>query len=210
MSLVDFLTQDNYLRTPEIIKAFKRIKREDFVLPQSKKEAEVNAALSIGHNQTISQPATVAFMLELLEPRTDDKILDVGSGSGWTTALLAEIVGENGKVFGIERIAELRDFGESNVAKYNFIKRGRVKIFLGDGYKGLFKAAPFDKILVSAAAEEVPVELLSQLKEGGRMVIPIGEQYENQDIVFFKKINNKEFSEKYFPGFIFVPMIKGR
>jgi protein-L-isoaspartate(D-aspartate) O-methyltransferase len=206
-SFVDGLIQQSYLKTPAIISAFKRIKREDFVLPGDKDDAEIDAPLPIGAGQTISQPLTVAFMLELLQPKAGDKILDVGSGSGWTTALLSEIVDENGRVYGIEVIPELKKLGEENIAKYNFIKKGRVKCFLGDGRSGLPEFSPFDKILISAATEEIPDKLLEQLKIGGRLVIPIGKQYESQDLALVEKTGESKFRETRFPGFVFVPLV---
>ncbi len=193
--------------TFKITRAFKKIKREDFLLPEDKSKAKINAALPIGHGQTISQPATVAFMLELLQPKAGDKILDVGSGSGWTTALLAEIVGKRGKVYGIERILELKNFSEQNMSKYNFIKKGRVIIIHGNGYAGLPEYAPFDKILVSAAAVKTPPQLLAQLKVKGKMVIPIGKQYKNQEIVLYEKTGKNKFKIEHFPGFVFVPLL---
>lgn len=207
MTLINSLIQSGYLKTPEIIKAFKKINRKDFLLPGHRNEAEINEALPIGHGQTISQPATVAFMLELLQPKIGDKILDVGSGSGWTTALLAEIVGDQGKVHGIERILEIKNFGEQNLSKYNFIKTGRAEIIYGNGCTGLPEYVPFDKILVSAAAIEAPPELLAQLKIGGRMVIPIGKQYESQEIVLYTKTSKNKFKIEHFPGFVFVPLL---
>lgn len=206
--LVDDLINNGYLKTPNIIEAFRNIKREDFVLAEDKKNAEINAPLSIGFGQTISQPLTVAFMIELLRPKKGDKILDIGSGSGWTTALLAEIVGSTGRVYSIEVVSELKKFGEKNVSKYNFIKKGVVKYFCKDGRMGLLEYASFDKVLVSAAAEEAPKKLLEQLKIGGRLVIPIGKQFESQEIVQVDKQDEKKFKEKKFPGFIFVPLIK--
>lgn len=208
MSLINDLIQSNYLKSPEIINAFRKIKREDFLQPSDKRMADINAPLQIGHGQTISQPLTVAFMLELLQPKFGDKIMDVGSGSGWTTALLAEIVGKNGRVYGIEKIKELKEFGEQNVKKYNFINKRTAKIVCADGYKGLPKFALFDKIIIAAAAEETPKELLEQLKIGGRMVLPIGKQYEAQDIVVINKIDKNKFEEKRYPGFVFVPLVK--
>jgi len=194
-NLIGELIKEEYLKSPEIIDAFKKIKREDFLLPGEENGAEINAPLPIGHGQTISQPLTVAFMLEALQPKKGDKILDVGSGSGWTVALLSQIVGERGKVYGIERVEELKKFSENNVLKYNFIKKGIASIVCGDGYKGSPEYAPFDKISVAAAAEEVPPALLKQLKVGGRLVIPIGRQYESQDIVVIDKINrDKRFA----------------
>ena len=207
-NLIDELIQSKYLKSPEIINAFRKIKREDFLLPGDEDQAEVNAPLSIGFSQTISQPLTVAFMLELLQAKPDDKVLDVGSGSGWTCALLAEIVGESGKVYGIERIRELKEFAKKNIKKYNFIDKGIAQIFCSDGYKGLPEFAPFDKIIVAAAAEETPKKLLKQLKVGGRMVLPVGRQYESQDIVVIDKVGEDKFEEKRFPGFVFVPLVK--
>jgi protein-L-isoaspartate(D-aspartate) O-methyltransferase len=206
--LIDDLIQQGYLKTPEIISAFKKVKREDFVLPEDEKNVEINAPLSIGFGQTISQPLTVAFMIEELQPKVGDKILDVGSGSGWTTALLAQVVKEKGRVYAMEVIPALKDFGKENVAKYNFIKRGVVQFFCADGHKGLPEYAPFDRVLVSAATPEVPQKLLEQLKVGGRLVIPIGRQYEFQDIVVIDKRGEDKFKEKRFPGFVFVPLVK--
>ncbi len=208
MPLLDELIYGGYLKTPEIIEAFKKIKREDFLRAGDKGKAEINAPLPIGHGQTISQPLTVAFMIELLNPEKGDGILDVGCGSGWTVALLSEIVGEKGRVYGLEIIPELKNFAEANVSRYNFIKKGIAKVICADGYQGLLKYAPFDKIIVAAAAEEIPNKLLAQLKIGGRLVIPIGRQYESQDMVVIDKTGEDEFKKKRYPGFIFVPLVK--
>ncbi|MFH1522668.1 MAG: protein-L-isoaspartate O-methyltransferase [Patescibacteria group bacterium] len=215
MSLINNLIQSGNLKSPEIIDAFKKIKRKDFLLPSDIKMAEINSPIGIGCGQTISQPLTVAFMLELLKAKIGDKVLDVGSGSGWTCAMLAEIVGSKGDVFGIEKIPELKKFAEKNIDKYEHIKnlstssgQGCVQMFCSDGYKGLPRFAPFDKIIVAAAAVETPSELLKQLKVGGRLVIPIGLQYESQEMVVIDKVNDKKFREKRYPGFIFVPLVK--
>ena len=205
---VDELIKEEYLKTPEIIKAFKEIKREDFLLPKYKKMAGLNEPLPIGHEQTISQPLTVAFMFELLQAKPGDKILDVGSGSGWSVTLLSEIVGPKGRVYGLERIQELAELAEHNINKYNFISNKQARITHGDGYKGLPDCAPFDKIIVAAAAKEVPKNLLKQLKIGGRMVLPIGETMSTQDMVVIDKESEEKYKTKRFPGFIFVPLIK--
>ncbi|MFH1583434.1 MAG: protein-L-isoaspartate O-methyltransferase [Candidatus Falkowbacteria bacterium] len=208
MSLINKLIDEGYLVSPQIIDAFRKIKRRDFVRHIDVGREEIDSPLSIGYGQTISQPATVVFMLEKLQPDMGDKILDVGAGSGWTTALLAEIVGARGKIFGVDRICELADFAASNVNKYNFIKKGIVQIFCTDGYKGLPEFAPFDKILISAAAEEIPGQLLKQLKIGGRLVMPLGRQHKSQSIAVLEKIGENKFSRREYPGFIFVPLIK--
>ena len=208
MDLVNELIKNKYIKNPDIIRAFKKIKREDFLLDEYKNMAEQDIPLPIGYGQTISQPSTVVFMLEALNPHKNDKILDVGSGSGWTCALLAEIVGKSGKVYGIERIQELKDFAENNINKYNFINKGIVEIFCSDGYEGLSDFAPFDKIIIAASAEEIPKKLLEQLKKNGRLVAPIGEQYELQDIVVIDKLSENKFRKQIFPGFAFVPLVK--
>jgi len=210
MSLIDTLIQEGWLKTPSIIDAFQKIKREDFLPDDLKKMAEINEAMPIGSGQTISQPLVVAFMLEQLQPKFGEKILDIGSGSGWTTALLAQIVAGGieeggGKVIAIEIMPELKQFGENNAAKYNFIEKGIAKFVLGDGSSGLPENAPFDKILVSASATEVPLAWKQQLKIGGKIVAPIGSSIKT----IFKK-SETEFEEIDHPGFVFVPLISSK
>lgn len=201
-NLINELISEGYLKTNRIIEAFRKIHRRDFLPENIKDDYALNIPLPIDYGQTISQPLTVAFMLELLQPKTGEKILDVGSGSGWQTALLAEIVGSEGFIYAMERIPALKDFGEKNVSRYNF---KNVEFICGDGTKGYKKKAPFDKIIVAAAGLEVPEPLKKQLKIGGRLVIPVG-QYE-QDMVVLDKISKDEFEEKRYPGFQFVPLI---
>ena len=204
MDLIDTLISEGWLSQPRIIRAFEKIKRKDFLPAKIKDLADLNEALPIGFGQTISQPLVVAFMLEKLNPQEGNKILDIGSGSGWTTALLAEIVGKKGKVIGVELIPELAEFGRNNVSKYNFVKEGRVEIVCADGSKGYPKQAPFDRILCSAAVQnELPEAWKKQLKIGGRIVTPI-----RSSIWVFLKKSNEEFEEKEFPGFAFVPLIE--
>ncbi len=205
MSLIDDLIKEGWLKTPRIIEAFQKIKRIDFLPEDMKDLAELNEALPIGYGQTISQPLVVAFMLEQLQPQSGDKILDIGSGSGWTTALLAEIVKPKGRVLAIEIVPELKEFGEKNVAKYNFIEKGIAEFICADGSRGYEKEATFDKILASASAEKIPLAWKEQLKIGGRIVAPI----DNSIWLFIKK-SAGEFQETEFPGFVFVPLIEGQ
>ena len=201
-NLIDELETAGYLKTPEIIAAFRHVKRTDFVLPGLEHESHYNFPLLIGYGQTISQPATVAFMLELLQPRVGEKILDVGFGSGWQTALLAQLVGRTGQVIALERIPELVDFATKNIDKYHF---DNVELIMANGFNGYTKYEPYDGIVVAAAAPHLPRTMLSQLKVGGRMIIPVGE--DTQDIYLIKRDSEKNFKFQKFPGFLFVPLI---
>ena len=198
--LISFLTHSNILKTKSIIKAFENIDRKDFTLKKYAGEAYDDYPLSIGYNQTISQPSTVAFMLELLGPKKGDRILDVGSGSGWTTALLGYIASKNGKVFGVELIPELVLFSRDNLDKYNLQNTKIYQAKLDE--LGLKDKAPFDKILVSAGARNIPEQLIDQLKIGGVMVIPA-----NNSLFKIIKKSKNEIEKQEIPGFVFVPLI---
>lgn len=209
--LIQELKREGVLKTPRIAEAFLKIDRVDFVPEAFKDEAYINAPLPIGFGQTISQPLTVAYMIELLEPEPGEKILDVGAGSGWTSALLAHIISEGGKpldkaqgeVFAIERIPELCEFGRANVSKYDFLKSGRVDFRCADGSKGIPEEAPFDGILASASARELPNAWKEQVKIGGRIVTPIG-----ASVWLFIKKDHDRFDEIEHPGFAFVPLVE--
>jgi protein-L-isoaspartate(D-aspartate) O-methyltransferase len=202
MDFIQKLIKQEWLKSPSIIQAFQKIKRQDFLPEDMKGLADLDRALPIGFGQTISQPLVVAFMLEQLDPQPGHKILDIGSGSGWTSALLAEIVGSKGKVIAIEIVPELKEFGEKNTSKYNFIKKGIVDFICIDGSKGYLKEAKFDRILASASGRELPLAWKEQLKIKGRIVAPIG-----TSIWTFIKKSKNSFEEIEHPGFAFVPLI---
>ncbi len=201
--LINSLIENSVLRSSEIIDAFRSIDRKDFVLDIYKTLAYKDRPLPIEHDQTISQPTTVAFMLELLEPHKGDIILDIGSGSGWQSALLAHIVGPTGHVYAIELIPELKIFGEKNIEKYGFIRSGIATCLCMNAQNGLPEKAPFDKIIAAASADTIPSTWKKQLKIGGRIVTPIKES-----IYLIKKKTEVEFEEKEFPGFVFVPFVE--
>jgi protein-L-isoaspartate(D-aspartate) O-methyltransferase len=197
--LIASMIEKGALKSPQIIEAFEKIDRKYFIPEAFEDHIYIDRPLPIGKEQTISQPSTVAFMLEQLQPQKGEKILDIGSGSGWTTALLCQIVGSKGSVLGLERVDELVEQGQKNLKKLNLEEHCKIEK-AGDtlGKPG----EQFDKILVSASAEEIPEELFAQLKIGGVLVIPV------QNSIFrFKKISDTKIEAQEFPGFVFVPLI---
>jgi protein-L-isoaspartate(D-aspartate) O-methyltransferase len=196
--LVNCLVSARTLSKPSIIAAFQVVDRKCFVWPDMSSLAYADYPLDIGYKATISQPTTVAFMLEKLVPKAGDKILDIGSGSGWTTALLAYIVGEKGAVHGVEIVPELVEFGSNNLKKYPF---SHATIVQAGQKLGLERKAPFDKILVSASTGQLPEEIITQLAVDGTLVIPIRE-----DIWQVHKISATQHSISKYPGFLFVPL----
>ena len=201
--LINRLEEDTkVLKSEKLKEAFESIDRADFILEDYKVEAYEDYPLPIGSGQTISQPTTVAFMLELLDPQKGEKILDVGSGSGWTTTLLSKMVGEKGNVLGVEIVPELVSFGKENIAKYNFKNS---EIIQASDVLGVPEKSPFDKILVSAVGEEIPSKLVDQLKEGGILVAPV-----KDSVCTIEKKKDNETIVKEYPGFVFVPLITGK
>jgi protein-L-isoaspartate(D-aspartate) O-methyltransferase len=201
--LINMLITQGYLKSDALIEAFSHVRREEFVPEEFASEAETNIPLPIGYGQTISQPLTVAVMLELLDVKPGQRVLDVGSGSGWSSTLLAYAVGEEGHVVAIERIPELYDFGKKNIDKFGFVSLKRVRCVLGNGSEGYAEEAPYDRILVSASAEEIPEPYKKQLAVGGKMVIPI-----YNSLAYIEKRGEDDFYIERFPGFVFVPLIE--
>ncbi len=190
-------------KNPAIKSAFEAIDRKDFIQPDYHVEAYEDYPLPSLDGQTISQPTTVAFMLELLDVQKGDMVLDIGSGTGWASALLGQIVGENGKVIGLEIRPELVEFSRENLKKYKTLP---IEIRLAENETGFYRESPYNRILVSAALpdkETAIAELLTQLTPGGVMVVPIGES-----LVKFERVDEEEYFETEYPGFTFVPYVQ--
>ena len=195
--LVDYLISNGALQSENLIKAFRKIDRKDFILIEEESVPYLDAPLQIGYGQTISQPQVVAFMLELLDLQDGNRVLDIGSGSAYTTALIASCIGRVGYVFGLERIPALIEFGKNNLRKYEIYNAFISKASFNLG----IKHKKFDKILVSAAADSLPLELLEQLEDDGKLVIPI------KNSIFLIEKRDGQFFEKEFEGFSFVPLV---
>ena len=185
-----------------VLRAMEEVPREIFVETRDRADAYRDSALAIACGQTISQPFVVAYMTEQLQLRKEHKVLEIGTGSGYQAAVLAEI---GASVFSIERHQPLSKKAEEILEHLGY---HNVQTFYGDGFKGLPTFAPFDKILITAAAPEIPKELLKQLKINGMMVIPFGEG-EVQQMIRITRLDKNEFEKETFSNFTFVPMLKG-
>lgn len=202
------------LRNARLEEALRAVDRRFFVPTKLQDEAHEDYPLPIGYGATISQPTTVAFMLEKLDVCPRQKVLDIGSGSGWTTALLAYLVEPRGRVIGLEIVPELVALGRLNFRRYaNVLKNNSMAHVAGveilqaeRDVAGLPEEGPFDRILVSAAAREIPEELIEQLKPDGVMVLPVGKEGEVQHLVRVHKGANGELETEEYPGFVFVPL----
>lgn len=200
--LLQSLIDEGVLRTPEIIAAFGRIDRRNFVPSTALGDVYVDAPLAIGRGQTISQPTTVALMLEALQPKIGERVLDIGAGSGWTAALLGTMVGPTGQVTAVERHPDFAKMARQQLSSHGL---HWVDYRVGDGSHGWSDQAPYDVIHVAAAARQLPDVLRQQLAAGGRLIIPVGHPI--QDLVLITKIGHNRYTELRLPGFRFVPLI---
>jgi len=199
-NLIEYMTRYRYIKSESVKRAFEKVDRKLFVPESLKNGAYSDHPLPIGFSQTISAPSMIAIMLEALDLKRGDKVLEIGTGSGYNAALISEIVGEN--VFSIERIPELAEFAKNNLKKSGH----KVKVFIGDGTLGHEGEAPYDKIIVTAAAPKIPETLIKQLKIGGKLCIPVGERF-FCDLIVAEKISDEKIKKKNYGGCAFVPLI---
>lgn len=183
------------------LRAMRAVERHKFIPSRLEKYAYEDRPLPIGYNQTISQPYIVAYMTEKLRPQPHHRALEIGTGSGYQAAVLAEIVNE---VYSVEIVSELAKEAETRLKALGYDK---VRIRNGDGFFGWKEAAPFDIIIVTANTESVPLYLFEQLREGGRMIIPIGPQWGLQNLVMVRKVGGKMNKRKLVPV-RFVPFMR--
>lgn len=190
------------IRNYKVLDAISKVPRENFISESENKYAYENRPLPIPFGQTISQPFTVAFMLSLLDVKPGEKILEIGTGSGYEAALLSEL---GAIVYTVERIPGLAEYAKKNLEKLNY----NIDILVGDGSLGLDEYSPYDGIIVSAAAPAIPKSLISQLKIGGNIVIPVGDRF-SQKIYHGNKIlsyGKPEMEYNVYHNFVFVPLI---
>lgn len=185
---------------PRVMKAMATVPRDEFVPDDLKQEAFNNGPLPIGHGQTISQPYIVALMTDLLRLEKDHIVLEIGTGSGYQSAVLSLLCK---KVYTVELIAELSDAAIKHFRKLGY---DNIEACTGNGYNGWPEHAPYDGIIVTAAATHIPQALIDQLKPGGRLVVPVGLPYSHQELMLVKKDEQGEVHVNDILGVAFVPL----
>ncbi len=209
--LVDKLTKESILRSPQVVNAMLALPRAKFLPENMQAYSAVDTPLPIGFGQTASAPHMVSIMNEALQLEVGHKVLEVGAGCGWHAATIAEIVApsgapssERGHVYTVEIVQELADFARKNALKAGY--GDRVTITCGDGSLGLPEKAPYDRILVTAAAPDIPRPLLEQLKPNGIMLIPVGNASLFQNLVRITKMDGDNIKQENLGGVAFVPL----
>ncbi len=200
--LVKYLEAGGFIRSKEIAEAFRSVPRHMFVLEEYLDMAYDDIAIPTINKSTISQPSTVATMLELLHPMKGNKILEIGTGSGFQSCLLSKIVGDNGRIVTIEIDPVVDKFAVDNIRAQ---RSNNIRALVGDGSIGFIDEAPYDGIIYTAAAPEVPKQMLVQLKTNGRIVAPVGTQV-TQTLKVIEKTSETRSREKDFGIFAFVPL----
>lgn len=208
--VIDRLVSNGVFKSNEVIRAMKTVPREAFVPDNLRNDAYYDTPLPIGYKQTISAIHMVGIMAETLELQKGYKVLEIGSGSGYHAAVVAEIVSPKGSeikghVYTVEIISELANFAERNLAQTGYLDR--VTVINDDGSKGYPKHAPYDRIQVTASAPRIPKPLISQLKIGGLLVIPVGNLTFGQSLLRIRKISEKDEIRENLGGVAFVPLV---
>lgn len=188
---------------PRVMEAMLRVPREDFVPADLRHAAFSDGALPVGHGQTISQPYIVALMTDLLDLSADSVVLEIGTGTGYQAAILSQLAR---RVYTIERIPQLARAAQQRLGEMGF---DNIETRCSDGYLGWPEKAPFDAILVAAAAADVPPALLAQLGPGGRMVIPVGLPYMHQELTLVTRDQHGKIDSSKILGVAFVPLVEG-
>lgn len=199
--LIQIMKDKGFLTKYEIEDAIRKTPREFFVPKQHKEEAYEDRPIETKNMQTISQPSVVARMTEWLDAKQKMKVLEIGAGSGWQSAIIAKLVYPE-TVYAVEKHADLVEFARNNLRNANV---GNVQVIHGDGIRGFSEKAPYDRIIITAACEKIPSSLIDQLSEGGILLAPIGKN--TQKLVKFQKTKQGVVEKKIEDGYVFVPMV---
>jgi protein-L-isoaspartate(D-aspartate) O-methyltransferase len=186
---------------PQVVAALEKVRREAFVPAEVRDRAYINRPLSIGHGQTISQPYIVAIMTDMLAIQPGARVLEIGTGSGYQTAVLAELAAE---VFTVEVVAPLAEAARARLESLGYTN---IHYRTGDGHAGWPEHAPYDGIVVTAAADKIPETLVAQLKPGGRLIIPVGQEYATQNLMRIDKDADGKTEERWMLPVAFVPLV---
>ena len=186
----------------EILEAIEKIDRRDFVPEKNLAEAYADHPLSIGYGQTISQPYTVAFMLQELELKKGDKVLEIGTGSGWNAALISYLVGKEGKIYSLEIVEELAEKAKEKLKNYK-----NILVLNADASRGLKEFAPYNKIILTAAPKKLAENFKEQLADNGILLAPVGEYFQKLIKITRKK---DKYREEEKGDFVFVPLVRGK
>ncbi|MBI1662143.1 MAG: protein-L-isoaspartate(D-aspartate) O-methyltransferase [Nitrosopumilus sp.] len=200
-NLITLLKNTKFLTNENVESAIRNVQRHDFVLMSDVDKAYYNEPLAIMKNQTISQPAVVSRMTEWLDVKKGQKILEVGTGSGWQTAILSYLVGD-GTIFSVELHPELVEFAQNNLKKLDI---NNVNVILNDGSLGYPDAAPYDRIIITAACSKIPSLLFDQLNQNGLLIAPVGNS--SQSLVLLKKTSQGIIEIKNESNYVFVPLL---
>jgi len=203
--LIRRLQDARYIRTDKVRKAMEAVPREEFIPDNVKQYAYVDQPLPIGRGQTISAPHMVAIICEELEIKEGMKILEIGTGFGYNAAVVAEIVGEKGHVYSIERLADLATKARDNLKRTGY--SDRVSVIVADGTSGFKEKSPFDRIYVTAGAPDIPEPLKEQLKIGGKLLAPVGQSDFSQELFLVEKKSEGRYKVRSLGGVAFVPLI---
>jgi protein-L-isoaspartate(D-aspartate) O-methyltransferase len=199
------LKDNGYIKTEKVKDAMLNVPREEFMTSETKSLAYIDRPIPLKRGQTISAPHMVAIISEKLSLEPGMNVLEIGTGFGYNAAVIAEILGPEGHVYTIERIESLKETADQNLKRTGYSKN--VTVILGDGTKGYPEQAPYDRIYATASAPKVPEPLKSQLKIGGRLLAPIGQDSSYQDLQCIVRISENEYKSYNLGGVIFVPMI---
>jgi protein-L-isoaspartate(D-aspartate) O-methyltransferase len=199
------LKDNGYITTEKVKEAMLNVPREEFMTPETKSLAYIDRPIPLKRGQTISAPHMVAIISEKLSLEPGMKVLEIGTGFGYNAAVIAELLGPEGHVYTIERIESLKETADQNLKRTGYSKN--VTVIWGDGTKGYPEQAPYDRIYATASAPKVPEPLKSQLKIGGRLLAPVGQDSTYQELQCIVRISENEYKSYNLGGVIFVPMI---